>query len=66
MLPRLKNIFRNEMHPIFLSGASDCSYSKFVLIRGPTLAKKDMVSLAGLDNTDVAGKKAMIETAVLA
>ena len=30
------------------------------------VAKKDMVSLAGLDNTDVAGKKAMIETAVLA
>ena len=30
------------------------------------VAKKDMVSLAGLDNTDVAGKKAMIKTAVLA
>ena len=30
------------------------------------VASKDMVSLAGLDNTDVAGKNAMIETAVLA
>ena len=39
LLPRLKNIFGNEMYPIFLSGASDCSYSKFVLIRGPTLTK---------------------------
>ena len=29
------------------------------------VATKDMVCLAGLDNTDVAGKKAMIETAVL-
>ena len=27
---------------------------------------KDMVTLAGLDNTDVAGKQAMVETAVLA
>ena len=30
------------------------------------VATKDIASLAGLDNTDVAGKKAMIETAVLA
>ena len=39
LLPRLKNIFGNEIYPIFLSGASDCTYSKFVLIRGPTLMK---------------------------
>ena len=30
------------------------------------IGKKDMVSLAGLDNTDVAGKEAMIGTAQLA
>ena len=30
------------------------------------IGKKDMVSLAGLDNTDVAGKEAMIGTAELA
>ena len=30
------------------------------------VATKDMVTLAGLDNTDVAGKQAMVETAVLA
>ena len=30
------------------------------------VATKDMVSLAGLDNTDGAGKQAMVETAVLA
>ena len=30
------------------------------------IGKKDMVSLAGLDNTDVAGKQAMISTAELA
>ena len=30
------------------------------------IGKKDMVSLAGLDNTDVAGKEAMIATADLA
>ena len=30
------------------------------------VATKDMVSLAGLDKTDVAGKQAMVETAVLA
>ena len=29
------------------------------------VATKDMVSVAGLDNTDVAGKQAMVETAVL-
>ena len=30
------------------------------------IGKKDIVSLAGLDNTDVAGKQAMISTAELA
>ena len=30
------------------------------------ITKKDMVSLAGLDNTDVAGKQAMVGTAQLA
>ena len=30
------------------------------------VATKDMVSLAGLDNTDVEGKEAMVETGVLA
>ena len=30
------------------------------------IGKKDIVSLAGLDNTDVAGKEAMIATADLA
>ena len=30
------------------------------------VAKKDMVTLAGLDNIDVAAKQAMVETAVLA
>ena len=30
------------------------------------IGKKDLVSLAGLDNTDVAGKQAMISTAQLA
>ena len=30
------------------------------------VATKDMVTLAGLDNTDIAGKQAMVETAVLA
>ena len=30
------------------------------------VATKDMVTLAGLDNTDVAGKQAIVETVVLA
>ena len=33
---------------------------------GCWVASKDMVSLADLDNADIAGKQAMIETAVLA
>ena len=48
LLPRLKNVFRNELYPIFLSGTSDCSSSKFVLIRGPTLKGGYRSSLPGL------------------